>query len=123
MMEFTVSRVVLCICGAVILVAACSAIGGMNDQDVSDMDDATVGRIACMLDAFMSSDVDEMILDGVRILPKGYGIRVHDNFVELHGKNKVSIAVTTFDQDLELDWNETKTVIRQRSQRSCARCP
>ena len=122
-MEFTVSRVVLCICGAVILVAACSAIGGMNDQDVSDMDDATVGRIARMLDAFMSSDVDEMILDGVRILPEGYSIRVHDNFVELHGKNKVSIAVTTFDQDLKLDWNETKTVIRQRSQRSCARCP
>lgn len=117
-MEFTISRVVLCACGAILLVASVSVIGGMYDNDVSDMDDASARRIAYMLDTFMASDIDEIVLEGNRILPKGYSLRVHDSFVELLGDDRVSLAITTFDQELELDWNETRTVTRQRSQRS-----
>jgi len=118
MMEFTISRVALCICGAIILVASVSVIGGIYDNDVPDMDDVSARRIAYMLDTFMASEIDEIILEGNRILPEGYSIRVHDFFVELIGEEKISLAITTFDQELELDWNETKTVTRQKSPQS-----
>ena len=122
MIEFTLSRVVLCACGIVLISSVTGVLGGIYDNDVSHIDDRLADRIAYMLDVFDSSDTDELILDGVSILPREYYLRVHDNFVELYGGEKMHISSTNYGGNFELSWNGIVTVTHRRFPLSSLRC-
>jgi hypothetical protein len=121
MMEFTMSRVVLCVCGAVLLVSVTGAVEGIYDQDRETLDLHTAERLAYMLDVFESSGNDELILDGSLLLPEDYRMSVHDGFVELQGDVRM-IAETSYSGEFELGWNDVVTITRRTSPRSCGRC-
>jgi hypothetical protein len=118
MMELTISRVALCACGLILLASVSGALTGVYDSDRSGMDDGLAERLAYMLDVFESSEMDEIVLDGTRILPEGSRLHVHDHIVELDIGDEGHLAVTTFGGEIELDWNESVRISRRRSRRS-----
>ena len=118
MIEFTLSRVVLCISGIVLLVSVAGGLSGIYDMERGSMDDNLVERIGYMLDVFESSNSDELILDGTMILPEGYSLYVHDHFVELSFGYRTHIAETEYGGSFSLQWNEAKRITRRRSRRS-----
>lgn len=117
-MEFTISRVVLCICGVVILASITGVITGIYDIEVSDQDDRLVQRIGYMLDVFETSDVGELILDGSAILPSGYYLNVHDGFVELTDGKSRHLALTSYDSEFSLGYDDVVTVTHRTFQLS-----
>lgn len=107
MMEFTISRVVLCTCGVALLCASLAVVGGAGDRTVSDMDDGSAERIAGILDAFESSVTQELTVEGSDLLPSdGYFLTVKAHMVALTSPNgKMYMATTSFDQEFELSWS------------------
>ena len=118
MIEFTISRAVLCVCGVMLIASATGVLGAIYDTETDSADRDLADRFAYMLDVFQSSKDDTLILDGGRMLPEGYSVSVHDGFVELFGNGKRQISATGFTGEFQLDWSETLTVARQRSPRS-----
>lgn len=118
MMEFTMSRVALCICGVVMIASVTGVLSGIYDMETSDQDDRLVQRIGYMLDVFEASDVDEIILDGSTILPTGYSLSVHDGFVELTDGQKIHLSLTSYDSEFILEYDELVVITHRRSQRS-----
>ncbi len=107
-----------CACGIAILVAVPSALEGIYEMDESDMDDDIARGMASLLDGFVSSGVDSLILDGGRMLPKDSWLNVHDGLVELYHNDRVHIWVTEFKGSFMMACGEEVTVIRRRSPRS-----
>ena len=118
MMEFTMSRVALCICGVVMIASVTGVLSGIYDMGTSDQDDRLVQRIGYMLDVFEASDVDEIILDGPMILPTGYSISVHDGLVELTDGQSIHLALTSYDSEFSLGYDELIVVTHRMSQQS-----
>ena len=116
MIEFTISRVVLCVCGTILLVSVAGVLGSIYDLDRSDEDDRLVQRIGYMLDAFESSEVDEIFLDGTSILPEGYGLKVGGGFVELYSDQGRHISMTSYDSEFELCYGEILKISHRTSQ-------
>lgn len=123
MIEFTLSRVVLCVCGLAMLATVSGAVGAIYDTDRGDMDGELADRLAHMMDAFESSDNDTIVLDGSRILPNGYAMKVHDGFVELIGEGRKHISVTSYQGEFELDSDGIAVVTHRRSRQSSSRYP
>ena len=117
MREFTISRVVLCVCGVILIASVTGALNGIYNNEMDTMDDALVDRFAYMLDLFQSSEDDTVNLDGSRMLPEGYSISVHDGLVELFCKGERKISATKYQGTFNLEWNETLTITRRRSPR------
>lgn len=118
MIEFTISRVALCIGGIVLLAAAVGAVSNSYDTDVHSIDRDLTGKIAMMLDSFESSNMDVLILEGPSILPKDCSISVHDNTVILYTGNLKYTAVTKYSGEFTMDSNETVEVTRRTSRLS-----
>ena len=118
MIEFTISRVVLCACGVLLMVVVTSALGGVYDKNTDVMDEDLASRFAYMLDIFQSSDDDTIVLDGARILPEGYTAMVHDGFVELLHDDRRNMAATDYTGEFKLRWGDTITVTHRTSPRS-----
>lgn len=118
MMEFTVSRVVLCACGVILLAASFGFITGIQDIEDDEADDRLVQRIGYMLDSFEASDVDEIILDGSMILPKGGYLKVYGGFAELYVDGSRHVATTSCVSEFDLEYGEVKRIIHRMSQLS-----
>ena len=118
MIEFTISRVVLCACGVVLLISVSGILGGMYDLDRSDEDERLVQRIGYMLDAFESSETDMILLDGTMILPEGYHLNVHDGFVELYSEEDLHLSMTSYGSEFELEYGDIVEVTHRTSQQS-----
>ena len=118
MMEFTFSRVTICICGMLLLLAVTGAVHGVYDSGTDEMDRDLAERTAHMLDVFQASGSDRLILDGSGLLPDGYQLRVHDGFVELLGENGIYVASTAYEGSFELGWNDAIEIGRRRSRLS-----
>ncbi len=115
MIEFTISRVVLCACGIILIVSVTGVLNGVYDRDADTMDDDLAERFAYMLDVFQSSDDDTLVLNGSMLLPEGYTARIHDGFVELFHGDRRSMAMTEYPGEFVLGYGDTETVIHQRS--------
>ena len=118
MIEFTVSRVVLCACGIILIVSVTGVLNGIYDRDTDIMDEDLADRFAYMLDVFQSSEDDMLILDGSRILPEGYTAHIHDGFVELMNGDRRHMAMTDYTGEFVLRWGDMKTVTHRTSLRS-----
>lgn len=113
MMEFTMSRVAVCVCGAILLMTVIGVIGGIHDVEEYGMDDELTGRISRMLDEFQASGVDTMVLEGCSILPSGCTLRVGNGVVEVSNGDARHISITSFIGEFSLDSKGVVTIARQ----------
>lgn len=105
MIEFTLSRVVLCVCGAVLLASALGALSLAEEGRDADLSDDLAGSIAATLDRFNSSKADSLWLDGNTLLPtKETMVHVHDHVVTVVYNGKKSLAYTDYSGDFDLQW-------------------
>lgn len=113
MMEFTLSRVTLCVCGAVLLGAVCVPISGIYsaNEDVRMTENAD--SIADMIDSFWYSSADIMTLRGWDILPSpDCHIEVKGNLIFLHNYKKQYVSYLTYSSDFTLGYDEEINLIR-----------
>lgn len=112
MIEFTLSRVVLCICCAAILCACLTIMDDAEDETISELDSAAVSRIASMLDRFSSSVADELTLDGEDVLPReGYRLTVSDHVVSLSPNDSDTLRTyTSYEGSFTLSWGSSVTL-------------
>lgn len=89
MMEFTLSRVILCVAGVMLLGALLIPVVDMFEErdDVSYQGQAD--NIASMIDTFYTSDVDEMTIYLDKILPQGCEIGFKDHVLTLYHNEKM----------------------------------
>lgn len=123
MIEFTLSRVSLCVCGVILIASVTGTLNGIYDSEKDAMDEVLADRFAYMLDLFQSSEDDTLILDGSRILPEGYSVSVHDGLVELFGDDGRKVSATRYQGSFNLVWNGILEITRRTSPRSSSRCP
>ena len=69
MIEFTLSRVVMCVCGIALLAAVTGILGAVNDDSENGMMDGLADSVADVLDRFEGSETDELTLRGTELLP------------------------------------------------------
>ena len=113
MIEFTLSRVCMCLCGVMMLAAATGYLGVLEEQREADADQDLADDIASMLDAFEMSKLEEMYLDGSSVLPSAdFKVRVGDGLVELIHDDRTTYSRTVFGSSLELD-HGTSVVLRR----------
>ena len=114
MLEFTMSRVSLFICGAVLLSITIIPVSGIFDErSDADMLDAT-DQIATMMDSFWSSDSDTMTVRGWDILPSAdcsLSLNEHTVTINKNGKTYHGLMVHRAD-DVSLSYGQTMTVER-----------
>ena len=106
MMEFTLSRVTLIICGAILIAAVAVPLSGIYEDKTQDSLGDMTEKTAVMIDSFGNSDIDRMYLDGDALLPsaeyslsvEGYEVTMTDgsgNEYRSYLKNKAgSFAVS-----------------------------
>ena len=108
MIEFTMSRIALCICGTVLLAAAVCAMDGLRDQMEMELGGNLTEDITGMLDAYWESESEILTLDGFRILPSpDHILVVESNVVRLMGPEGEHTAVTLCGLDFELTYHGT----------------
>ena len=103
MMEFTLSRAILCIAGVLMLGALIVPVmGAFEDRDDGSYQDQSE-RIASMFDTFYASDVDELTIHMDKILPQGCEMGLDGNILILYHNEKgfMSMIVTNTDPDSE----------------------
>lgn len=104
MMEFTLSRVILCIAGVLILgaliVPVMDAFEERNYESYQDQSD----RIASMFDTFYTSDVDEITIHMDRILPQDCQMGLEGNVLTLYHDEKGfrSMIIANAEPDSEM---------------------
>ena len=113
MIEFTVSRVCVCICGIAMLAAVVGMMSASIDEGSSDADMELVTDIAAMLDSIQRSEILSVTLEGNRILPTtGHSLSVREGIVELRHDGNSFYAVTVLEQDLELTYGSSVTIVK-----------
>lgn len=113
MIEFTLSRVVLCICCISLLAASVGILETSNDRDEGLMNDDLAEGIADLLDRFQASEADEMVLRGYELLPsESHVLIVKDHVVTVTDGGRQSKAATAYGGSVELD-HVSEVVIRK----------
>lgn len=84
MMEFTISRVALGMCGIILLAAVLSPVTGLYDgKETVEMQEQT-DNIAKMVDSFYLSEADNMTLNMGEILPStSVSLKVDGNMITI----------------------------------------
>ncbi len=107
MIEFTISRVVLCVCGVTLLAASMSVLEPVQENNESEMMDELTDSIADLLDVFEQSHADELILHGSELLPSGdHVLTVSGHIVRIHNGKCESVSPTEFGGEFTLTWND-----------------
>ena len=118
MIEFTLSRVTVCACGLILLASTAAVMDGAFDMGERSMEGESAEKIASLLDYFQFSHLDELKLDGSRILTEGMFLSVHDGFVELHHENRTYVAETYYEGSFTMEYGETVAIVLRTSPRS-----
>ena len=113
MIEFTLSRVCMCVCGVLMLAAAVGYLEVLEDHREGRADQELADDIASMLDSFQTSKLEELYLEGPSILPSGdFRVTVTDGLVELsHGDGRF-YSKTVYGSSFELDHGSSVTRFR-----------
>lgn len=113
MIEFTLSRVTLCVCGAILLGAVCLPISEIYsaEEDVLMIENAD--SIADMVDSFWYSGADVMVLKGWDILPSpDCHIEAEGNMIFLRDSEKEYRSYLTHSSYFILGYDEEISLIR-----------
>lgn len=121
MMEFTVSRIVLCICGAVLLSAGISiADAGCDQRELSDLESAG-NNIARILDDFWYSDLESITITGDIIpLPECTVSVSHGTITVVRGDLRYD-TVTSYPGTLTLNYGKDTVISHRTFPQSCVR--
>lgn len=115
MMEFTLSRVALIACGAILLAAVIVPVNGiydsMEEENMTEVSDS----IASMLDSFWDSETDTMHLRGWDILPSAdYGLVLDGHKVIITCGEKDYLSLTEHSTGyFELTYNDIVDIVRE----------
>ncbi|MGE0015574.1 MAG: hypothetical protein AB7S83_05280 [Candidatus Methanomethylophilaceae archaeon] len=114
MLEFTMSRVVLCICGAVLLGAVVAPFSAICSSEGDVRMTEAVDSIAETIDGFYRSEADTMTLRGWDVLPNaGCSVRVEGHFVILcDGEREYLSPISCGSEDFSLRYDGTVTLKR-----------
>jgi len=114
LLEFTMSRVALCICGAILLGAVAVPFSAICSSDGDVRMTETADSIAETIDGFYRSEADTMTLRGWDILPNaGCSFRVERGFVILcDGEKEYLSPVSCASEDFSLRYDGTVTLKR-----------
>lgn len=111
MIEFTMSRVVLCICGVMILASAMAVMDSSEERTTDILDSDVADRVVRILDTFEASVAQELVLDGRDVLPSEDCIlEVTDHIVSLESGSGTVTRYTVFGQDFELSYDGSVTL-------------
>jgi len=83
LIEFTMSRVILIVCGMAILASVAIPLQSFYDEKYDHSMEDAADRISFVLDEFWASEADTMTLRGWEILPSS------DCFVEIEGHDLI----------------------------------
>lgn len=117
MIEFTMSRVVLCICGAVLLGAVAVPFSGICSSNEDVLMAETADSMAEMIDSFYRSEADTMTVRGWDVLPNSGCSLYADGchlVLENNGKEYRSLISCRTD-GFSLSYNDTVTLERSGS--------
>jgi hypothetical protein len=114
MIELTMSRVCLFVCGAVMLAAVAAPFSGaLDDREAGDMTECA-DRIAAMLDTFWSSETDVMTLRSSEILPgpsSSISLDGHRVVLISDGLEYTALSEAVSDA-MEIDYGETVDLVK-----------
>lgn len=99
MMELTLSRVTMMVCGVILLAAVVSPVSVMLNPETDDRMQAIADGVARMVDAFDRSGVDELTVELNNVIPLGTNIMFDGNIItlEFDDKSKRSHCRTTME--------------------------
>ena len=113
MLEFTMSRVVLCVCGVILLGSVCIPLLGMYSTNENVLMTESTDSIAAMIDSFYGSEADTMILRGWDILPgNDCSLNVDGHNVTLSDSNGEYRSLISYKSYFSLSYNEMITLER-----------
>ena len=106
MIEFTLSRAVMCVCGIALLGVALGVMTNAEDAKESEMDEDLAESIASLLNEYQNSQLDVLKLHGMDLIPRdGQTVSVSNHVVTVTRDGKESKAYTLFDGTLEMNRN------------------
>ncbi len=107
------SRVVLCVCGVILLGAVCVPLSGIysSNEDVSMTESAD--SIAAMIESFYGSEADTMTLRGWDILPSNdCHLEVDGHNVILSNSDNEYLSLISYKSYFSLSYSEIVTLER-----------
>ena len=108
MIEFTLSRTVLAVCGLALLLVAVGTVSDSGERIESDMDSQAAVRLAGILDGFESSVLTEITLNGWELLPSAdHTLEVRDHVVTLTDGEAPHSAYTGYGGAFVLSWGSS----------------
>lgn len=111
MIEFTLSRVCLCICCISMLAAVVGTMSLIEDDRTSDADTELVTDISRMLDSIAGSGLSSVTIEGDKVLPTSdHSLSVRGGVVELRHSGDSYYAVTVLELDFELTYGSSVTL-------------
>ncbi len=109
MIEFTLSRVVLSVCGILILAAVLSPVTSLYESSEDIGYQHQCDSIAEMIDVFYDSDADEMNMSMDQILPNDTSLRLNEHTISLISERNSFdslTAVTIYSDDADYGRND-----------------
>jgi len=115
MIEFTVSRAALMICGTILLSAIGIPMSQMFDSDGADMLQSVADADAASIDAFWASNLDVMYIDGSDMLPSpGYSLTVnghHLTVTDTNGNTRTAMLAHSA-ENMSIGYGDTLSAVR-----------
>ncbi|MCL2607294.1 MAG: hypothetical protein FWD92_01880 [Methanomassiliicoccaceae archaeon] len=87
MMEFTLSRVCMGVCGLILLAAVVVPVTGMYEKQIANMESDASYDIASLIDCFYYSEMECMTINMSDILPVQSYIEIRDRRLTLTTEN------------------------------------
>ncbi len=113
MIEFTLSRAVMCVCGIALLGVALGVMTDAEDAKESEMDEDLAESLASLLDRFQNSRSQKLVLRGEDLIPReGQTVSVSDHIVTVTRDGKESRAYTLYDGSFELARDTETEVVK-----------
>ena len=79
MMEFTLTRTAMCICGVMLMMAVAGPVTDVFEDREAEMYAEAGGSLSDAIDAFGEGEAEYMVLDLALYLPKGSSVSLRDN--------------------------------------------
>jgi len=106
MMEFTLSRVCMSVCGLILLASVIAPVTGMYDARMANMESDASDNIALMIDSFYYSEMEVLTINMNDILPDAYSyIELGDRHLTLvteKGRHKSRTNVVMISDEITL---------------------
>ena len=112
MMEFTLARVVMIVCGTVLLAAVIPPVATAFDNEESEEVQEQTEMICGMLDSFYRSEADEMTLSLNSILPHNSSISMDGHMVRVSSGEQTCTFGTAVELESDKEFYSSNDIVR-----------